>query len=34
MLARIQEWVLYRNFSDGEILDNMAEIINLYESDE
>ena len=34
MLARIQECVLYRNFSDGEILDNMAEIINLYESDE
>ena len=34
MLARIQECILYRDFSDGEILDNMAEIINLYEFDE
>ena len=34
MLARIQECILYRSFSDGEILDDMAEIINLYESDE
>ena len=34
MLARIQECILYRDFSDGEILDNMAGIINLYESDE
>ena len=34
MLARIQECILYRDFSDGEILDNIAEIINLYESDE
>lgn len=34
MLARIQECILYRGFSDGEILNNMAELINLYESDE
>ena len=34
MLARIQECILFRGFSDGEILNNMAELINLYESDE
>ena len=34
MLARIQECILYRGFSNGEILDDMAELINLYESDE
>lgn len=34
MLARIQECILYRNFSNGEILNDMTELINLYESDE
>ena len=34
MLARIQECILYREFSNGEILNDMAELINLYESDE
>ena len=34
MLARIQECILYRDFADGEILKNMAELMNLYESDE
>ena len=34
MLARIQECILYRGFSNGEILDDMTELINLYEADE
>ena len=34
MLARIQECILYRGFSNGEILNDMAELINLYEADE
>ena len=34
MLARIQECILYREFSNGEILNDMAELINLYEADE
>ena len=34
MLARIQECVLYRGFANGEILDDMTELINLYEADE
>ena len=34
MLARIQECVLYRGFTNGEILDDMTELINLYEADE
>ena len=29
MLARIQECILYRNFSNGEILNDMTELINL-----
>ena len=29
MLARIQECILYREFSNGEILNDMAELINL-----
>ena len=34
MLARIQECILYRGFSNGEILNDMTELINLYEADE